>query len=215
MPGAGGGGEGSLQSAGTCSQGVQRTARGLREEGKRTPHRPSLSAPRRSCRLTFDGDDMFADLVLQHRLLHPLQKLVDGVDVGMHRFEALYLGPDGCRVGQLLLVVHGAAAPLRHRRRLLRPGAAAFPLLSPHRDTRAGRRAAGGGGPRRVRAPAAAASLTGPPPPPAPGRVGSSPSLRSPQGAPPSLFVRCHSITAAGQSEPAAAGPMEGGTAEG
>lgn len=152
--------------------------------GRRLP----LSPPRRSRRLTFDGDDMLADLVLQHRLLHPLQQLVDGVDVGVHRLEALDLGPDGCRVGQLLLVVHGAAAPLRRRRRRpLRSGA--FPRPSPpHREPRAGRRAAaGGGGARRGRAPTAAASLTGLPPAarPGPARPGSSPSPRSPQGAPP------------------------------
>lgn len=59
------------------------------------------------CLLTFDGDHMLPDLVLEQRLLDPLQQLVDGVDVGMDRLEPLDLGPDGGRVGQMLLVVHG------------------------------------------------------------------------------------------------------------
>lgn len=72
-------------------------------------HPPALVQPIRQhapCPLTFDGDDMLPDLVLQQRLLHPLQQLVDGVDVGVHRLEALDLGADGGRVGQVLLVVH-------------------------------------------------------------------------------------------------------------
>lgn len=60
---------------------------------------------------TFDGDDMLSDLVLQQRLFDALQQLVDGVDVGVHRFEALDLGTDGGRVGQVLLVVHGYQQP--------------------------------------------------------------------------------------------------------
>jgi hypothetical protein len=31
----------------------------------------------------FDGDDMPPDLVLQHKLLHLLLKLINGVDVGV------------------------------------------------------------------------------------------------------------------------------------
>lgn len=61
--------------------------------------------------LTFDGDDMLPDLVLQQRLLDALQQLVDGVDVWVHRLEALDLGADGGRVGQVLLVVHGYQQP--------------------------------------------------------------------------------------------------------
>lgn len=61
--------------------------------------------------LTFDGDDMLPDLVLQQRLLHALQQLIDGVNVGVHRLEALDLGADGGRVGQVLLVVHGYQQP--------------------------------------------------------------------------------------------------------
>lgn len=49
---------------------------------------------------------MLPDLVLQQRLLHPLQQLVDGVDVRVDGLEPLDLGPDGGRVGQMLLVVH-------------------------------------------------------------------------------------------------------------
>lgn len=70
------------------------------------PHWCSQSGSMPPCPLTFDGDDMLPDLVLQQRLLHPLQQLVDGVDVGVHRLEALDLGADGGRVGQVLLVVH-------------------------------------------------------------------------------------------------------------
>ncbi|MED6261351.1 hypothetical protein ATANTOWER_003976 [Ataeniobius toweri] len=55
---------------------------------------------------TFDGDDMLPDLVLQQRLLHPLQQLVDGVDVRVHGLEPLDLGSDGGRVGQMQLIVH-------------------------------------------------------------------------------------------------------------
>lgn len=61
--------------------------------------------------LTFDGDDMLPDLILQQRLLDALQQLVDGVDVGVHRLETLDLGADGGRVGQVLLVVHGNQQP--------------------------------------------------------------------------------------------------------
>lgn len=204
---------GSQQSAGSCSQLVPRTqGHGLAGCGEQGATPAACPSPRR--RLTFDGDDMLADLVLQHRLLHPLQQLVDGVDVGVHRLEALDLGPDGCRVGQLLLVVHGAAAPLR---RLLPLRLGAFPLPSPHRDPRAGRRAAAGGGGAcraRGRAPAAA-SLTGPPR--RPPRAGPAAALRlaGPQGAPPPppFSARCHFTAAAGQGKPAAPGPMEGGSA--
>lgn len=62
---------------------------------------------------TFNGDDMLPDLVLQQRLLHPLQQLVDGVDVGVDGLEPLDLGADGGRVGQVLLVVHGCASRLK------------------------------------------------------------------------------------------------------
>lgn len=58
------------------------------------------------CGPTFDRDHMLPDLVLQQRLLHSLQQLVDGVDVGMDGLEPLDLGSDGGRVGQVLLVVH-------------------------------------------------------------------------------------------------------------
>lgn len=81
--------------------------RGPPREGGRRARGPAPGRPR----LTLDGDDMLADLVLQHGLLDALQQLVDGVDVGVHRLEALDLGADGCRVGQLLLVVHGPPFP--------------------------------------------------------------------------------------------------------
>lgn len=68
---------------------------------------PMRTSSLRFFSLTFDGDDMLTDLVLQQRLLDALQQLVDGVDVGVHRLEALDLGADGGRVGQVLLVVHG------------------------------------------------------------------------------------------------------------
>lgn len=67
-------------------------------------HPPAASAP---CP-TFDGDDMLPDLVLQLRLVHLLQQLVDGVDVRVDGLEPLDLGSDGGRVGQMLLVVHGS-----------------------------------------------------------------------------------------------------------
>lgn len=58
---------------------------------------------------------MLPDLVLQQRLLHPLQQLVDGVDVGMDGLKPLDLGPDGGRVGQVLLVVHHCSSRLGRR----------------------------------------------------------------------------------------------------
>lgn len=51
---------------------------------------------------------MLPDLVLQLRLVHLLQQLVDGVDVRVDGLEPLDLGSDGGRVGQMLLVVHGS-----------------------------------------------------------------------------------------------------------
>lgn len=56
--------------------------------------------------LTFDGNDMLADLVLQQRLVHALQELVDGVDVRMDGFKSLDLGSDCRRIGEMLLIVH-------------------------------------------------------------------------------------------------------------
>lgn len=49
---------------------------------------------------------MLSDLVLQQRLVHTLQKLIDGVDVRMDGFEALDLGSDRRRIGEMLLIVH-------------------------------------------------------------------------------------------------------------
>lgn len=69
---------------------------------------------------------MLPDLVLQHRLLHAPQQLTGGVDVVVDPLEALDVGPDSSRVGQLLPVVYGAGAT---------PGASIPP----------GRRPAGGG----------------------------------------------------------------------
>lgn len=76
-----------------------------------TPHPPAEPSPAQptasSPDPTFDGDDVLPDLVLQLRLVHLLQQLVNGVDVRVDRLEPLYLGSDGGRVGQMLLVVHG------------------------------------------------------------------------------------------------------------
>lgn len=74
-------------------------------------HPPPPPSP--GSRPTFNGDDMLPDLVLQQRLLHPLQQLVDGVDVGVHRLEPLDLVPDSGRVGEVLLVVHGCSSRRR------------------------------------------------------------------------------------------------------
>lgn len=63
---------------------------------------------------TFDRDDMLPDLVLQLRLVHLLEKLVDGVDVRVDGLEPLDLGSDGGRVGQMLLVVHGFNSKMDH-----------------------------------------------------------------------------------------------------
>lgn len=69
---------------------------------------PSIPPPPSpGSRPTFNGDDMLPDLVLQQRLLHPLQQLVDRVDVGVHGLEPLDLISDSGRVGKVLLVVHG------------------------------------------------------------------------------------------------------------
>lgn len=79
---------------------------------------------------TFDGDDVLPDLVLQVRLVDPLQQLVDGVDVRVDGLEPVDLGADGGRVGLVLLVVHawtggsgrpGGGAPRRPGSRLLGP----------------------------------------------------------------------------------------------
>lgn len=64
---------------------------------------------------------MLPDLVLQQRLLHPLQQLVDGVDVGVNRLEPLDLGSDGGRVGQVLLIVHPCKSFLGNRIKTLEP----------------------------------------------------------------------------------------------
>lgn len=45
--------------------------------------------------LTFNGNDVLSDLILQQRLLHTLQQLVDGVDVRMDGLEPLDLSSDG------------------------------------------------------------------------------------------------------------------------
>lgn len=151
----------SARSAGQPCAKARRVCTHARTRARAPPRRGrplprALQEPRSGgSALTFDGDDVLPDLVLQHRLLHALQQLVDGVDVGVDRLEALDLGPDGSRVGQLLLVVHGAGAA---------PGAARPPPPPPSRAPGpAGRRAwgaaapgepgpppaAGGGGARR------------------------------------------------------------------
>lgn len=64
--------------------------------------------------LTFNGDDVLPDLVLQPWLFHPLQQLINGVNVGVHRLEPMDLRPDGRRIRQLLLlllIVHGGETP--------------------------------------------------------------------------------------------------------
>lgn len=82
------------------------------------PHLPQTPAP-----LTLDGDDVLSDLVLQRQVLDALDQVVDGVDIGMHGFEALDLGPDGCRVGERELLGGPAGQLLR--------GAAAAPSPRP------------------------------------------------------------------------------------
>lgn len=44
--------------------------------------------------LTFDGDDMLADLVLEREVVDALDQVVDGVDVRVHGLEAVDLGSD-------------------------------------------------------------------------------------------------------------------------
>lgn len=86
---------------------------------------PSIPPPPSpGSRPTFNGDDMLPDLVLQQRLLHPLQQLVDRVDVGVHGLEPLDLISDSGRVGKVLLVVHGWSSRGRRRRWNLWPPAA-------------------------------------------------------------------------------------------
>ena len=45
--------------------------------------------------LTFNGDDMFSDLVLKGQVIDALNQVVDGVNVGMDGLEPLDLCPDG------------------------------------------------------------------------------------------------------------------------
>lgn len=49
-----------------------------------------------------NGDDLFLDL--QHWILHPLQELIHGIDVGVDQLNLLDPNPDGNQVGQ---PVHG------------------------------------------------------------------------------------------------------------
>lgn len=97
---------------------------------------------------TFYCDDMLPNLVLQHRLLDPLQQLVDGVDVRMDGLEPLDLGADGGRVGLMLLVVHaGRDLPVARKQKLAvragdlwwdgtveAPGRPGSQLLDPHQE---------------------------------------------------------------------------------
>lgn len=61
---------------------------------------------------------MLPDLILQCQILDSLDQVVDGVDVGVYRLEALDLGPDSGRVGERKLLggpagqlLRGAATP--------------------------------------------------------------------------------------------------------
>lgn len=78
--------------------------------------------------LTFDGDDVLADLVLQREVVDALDQIVDGVDVRVHGLEAVDLGSDRRRVGQNELRARctglSSGARRRARAELTRPGAA-------------------------------------------------------------------------------------------
>lgn len=50
--------------------------------------------------LTFDGDDMLPDLVLQGQVIDALDQVVDGVNVWVDGLEPVDLCPDGRGVGQ-------------------------------------------------------------------------------------------------------------------
>lgn len=82
----------------------------------------------RDHRLTFDGDDVLADLVLQREVVDALDQVVDGVDVRVHGLEAVDLGSDRRRVRQDELRARSAGLSRGARRRpraeLARPGAA-------------------------------------------------------------------------------------------
>lgn len=71
---------------------------------------------------------MLADLVLQREVVDALDQVVDGVDVRVHRLEAVDLGSDGRRVGQHELRARSAGLSRGARRRpraeLTRAGAA-------------------------------------------------------------------------------------------
>lgn len=56
---------------------------------------------------------MLPDLVLQRQILDSLDQVVDGVDVGVYRLEALDLGSDSGRVGERELLGGAASQLLR------------------------------------------------------------------------------------------------------
>lgn len=50
--------------------------------------------------LTFNGDYVLSDLVLQSQVIDALDQVVDGVNIRVDRLEPMNLCPDGCWVGQ-------------------------------------------------------------------------------------------------------------------
>lgn len=54
-----------------------------------------MSAPPPSFSLTFDGDYVLSDLVLQGQVIDALDQVVDRVNVGVDRLEPMDLCPDG------------------------------------------------------------------------------------------------------------------------
>lgn len=65
----------------------------------------TMNDPQCQC-LTFNGDNVFPNLVLQEGLFHPFQEFINRINVGMDRLEPLDFRSDSGRICKVLLIVH-------------------------------------------------------------------------------------------------------------